>query len=45
MKFAVNTEKAVEDLAFIASERPRMSQKFFCKNILLRREVAPERIW
>jgi len=31
MKFAVNTEKAVEALAFIASERPRLSQKFFAK--------------
>jgi uncharacterized phage-associated protein len=31
MKFAVNTEKAVEAIAFIANERPRLSQKFFAK--------------
>lgn len=31
MNFSVNTEKAVEAVAFVASERPRLSQKFFAK--------------
>lgn len=31
MKFAVNTEKAVEALAFVAKERPNLSQKYFAK--------------
>lgn len=31
MNFSVNTEKAVEAVAFVASERPGLSQKFFAK--------------